>query len=132
MKIRREYMPVVTVMLLPKMSEERLRKLHQKIVKAMVRLGAPNITREESFFTLFPGDQMQYGLGSEVVVKVENLLESPGISDNALEELTKALSKEFAAILRSTIPSVKTVMSVIKMVHPSTKTSHTWSWVNRF
>jgi hypothetical protein len=71
-------MPVVKVWCLPSgQSEEALNTLHQAIVKAVVSVKELGLKDETNMTNLFPPDQMQYGLGSEIVIEVSGLFVKP-------------------------------------------------------
>ena len=66
-------MPVIKVWCLPAQNEVQLRELHQTIVTAVVSVSELKLKDENDMTCLFPPDQMQYGLGSEVIVEVTGL-----------------------------------------------------------
>jgi len=61
--------PVLKVWCLPSMSEEALNALHKDLVAASVSVEKLNLKGEEDLIVLFPADQMQYGLGSVVLLE---------------------------------------------------------------
>lgn len=67
-------MPVIKVWCLPEhQTEQKLRDLHVAIVKAIVGQKELGLKSESDMTCLFPPDQMQYGLGSEIIVEVSGL-----------------------------------------------------------
>jgi hypothetical protein len=71
-------MPVIKVWCLPAgQTEEDLNTLHKTIVKAVVGVEELGLKDETNMTNLFPPDQMQYGLGSEIVVEVSGLFAKP-------------------------------------------------------
>lgn len=68
-------MPVIKVWCLPPGQTERdFKELHQAIVAAVVSVEKLGLKDENDMTCLFPPDQMQYGLGSEIIVEVTGLL----------------------------------------------------------
>ncbi|MDQ5949026.1 MAG: hypothetical protein QG589_152 [Patescibacteria group bacterium] len=71
-------MPVIKVWCLPaSQTEDNLRDLHKAIVKAVVAQTELGLKDENDMTCLFPPDQMQYGLGAEVIVEVLGLFTKP-------------------------------------------------------
>jgi hypothetical protein len=69
-KTLEETMLVVKVWCLPQMAEEKLRKLHRNIVRAVAYVKALGVQNETQMICLFPQDMMRYGLGEEIVIEV--------------------------------------------------------------
>jgi hypothetical protein len=55
---------------LPNLSQQQLKRMHEQIVSAVVSIPSAGVTKEEEMLDLFPSDQMEYGLGEEVVIEV--------------------------------------------------------------
>lgn len=71
-------MPVIKVWCLPSgQTEDDLRLLHQEIVRAVVSVEELGLKDENDVTCLFPPDQMQYGLGSEIIIEVSGLFAKP-------------------------------------------------------
>ena len=66
-------MPVIKLWCLPLLTEAKLRKLHQDIVRAVVSVTELGLKTQNDMTVLFPTDMMKYGLGEEVIVEVTGL-----------------------------------------------------------
>jgi len=66
-------MPVIKLWCLPQLTEAKLRKLHQSIVRAVISVPELGLKTQDDMTVLFPTDMMKYGLGEEVIVEVTGL-----------------------------------------------------------
>ncbi len=95
-------MPVVKVWCLPKTSETKLNDLHRGIVQALKSVPELGIKNEKSITCLFPTDMMQYGLGTEIIVEVTGLFETPERTDSVHQELAEKLGQVVAGAFPDT------------------------------
>ena len=80
--------PTVTLSCLPHVLEQKeLEKIHNSIVEAAKDVPEFGIRDEDSMINLFNFDMMEYGLGREIVVKGEMLLESEKTTDEKWDML---------------------------------------------
>ena len=108
-------MPVIKVWCLPAdLSEERLRELHKAIVGAAVRVHELGLRGEDDMVTLFPKDMMSYGLGTEIVIEVTELCETPESTD----EVRKKFARHLVSIVKVMFPNAQ-VMSYITPYRPA-------------
>jgi hypothetical protein len=103
-------MPVIKVWCLPAgQTEEDLNTLHQAIVKAVVSVKELGLKDETSMTNLFPPDQMQYGLGSEIVVEVSGLFVKP----ERTFEVKQFLGSSLGEAIKALYPKAKVEVFVI-------------------
>jgi len=55
------------------LSQDRLKKLHNAIVVAVISIPETGITSEREMLDLFPSDKMSYGLGQEIKIEITDL-----------------------------------------------------------
>ena len=92
-------MPVIKVWCLPaSQTEENLRELHKAIVKTVVARTELGLKDENDMTCLFPPDQMQYGLGSEVIVEVSGLFMKAERTWDVKQLLAEALGDAVKAL----------------------------------
>jgi hypothetical protein len=72
-------MPVIKVWCLSPMRdmEDKLRKLYEAIVAAVVEIPELGLKDGRDMTVLFPSDMMQFGLGKDIVVEVDGLFVKP-------------------------------------------------------
>ncbi len=87
-------MPMIKVWCLPNnLTEEKLREVHQEIVRAAVSVKELGLKDEGDILTLFPKDMMNYGLGTEIAIEVAELWEMPERTDEVRATLAKQLGE---------------------------------------
>ena len=92
-------MPVIKVWCLPaSQTEDNLRELHKAIVKTVVARTELGLKDENDMTCLFPPDQMQYGLGSEVIVEVSGLFTKPERTWEVKQLLAEAMGDAVKAL----------------------------------
>ena len=96
-------MPIIKVWCLPNQSEELLRQLHQAIVAAAVSIPELKLKSEQDMTCLFPPDQMQYGLGSEIVIEVTGLF----ARRNRTPQIKKRLARKLGEVVKILYPDSK-------------------------
>ena len=96
-------MPVIKVWCLPAQNEAQLRELHQTIVAAVISVSELKLKDENDMTCLFPPDQMQYGLGSEVIVEVTGLF----AKRNRTPQIKKRLAKRLGEAVKGLYPNAK-------------------------
>src|SRR3989344_1760893 len=97
-------MPVIKVWCLPaSQTEDDLRRLHQTIVTAVVSVPELKLKDENDMTCLFPPDQMQYGLGSEVIVEVSGLF----AKRNRTPQVKRRLAKKLGEAVKGLYPNAK-------------------------
>jgi hypothetical protein len=85
-------MPVIKVWCLPPgQTEDDLRRLHQRIVAAVVSVKELALKDETQMTCLFPPDQMVYGLGAEIIVEVTGLFAHPNRAWLVKQDMARAL-----------------------------------------
>jgi hypothetical protein len=85
--------PVIKVWCLPPgQTEDDLRRLHQEIVHTMGLIEELALKDENDTICLFPPDQMQYGLGSEIVIEVIGLFQATHLKQSLARRLSNAVA----------------------------------------
>jgi len=82
--------PIVKVWCLPDLTQEQLQALHRDIVATVAETGKIGVRGPEDMLCLFPGDMMNHGLGSEVLIEVSGL-ELTGRKQDSLRKLAQGL-----------------------------------------
>lgn len=67
-------MVIVKVWCLPDASEDKLNRLHQAIVKAVVSVSEIGVKNQNDMICLFPADLMKYGLGEEIIIEIDGIV----------------------------------------------------------
>lgn len=97
-------MPVIKVWCLPaNQTEEDLNKLHKAIVAAVVSIKKLGLKNENDMTCLFPPDQMQYGLGSEIIIEVSGLL----VKDERTLAVRQDLAWKLGEAIQGLYPNAK-------------------------
>ena len=87
-------MPAIKVWCLPpNQSEEALRNLHKKIVKAVCSIRELGFENENDMTVLFPPDQMMYGLGTDIFIEISGILKGPEKTNEVLDRLSESVGK---------------------------------------
>jgi len=87
-------MPVIKIWCLPpNQTENKLNKLHNAIVSAVTSIKELGLKDEKDMTNLFVPDLMQYGLGSEIIVEITGLFESPERTPEVLNGLAGAVGR---------------------------------------
>ena len=89
-------MPVIEVWCLPKQTQDQLRALHKAIVNAVVSIEFLGLKDENDMTTLFPLDAMQYGLGTDIILKTWGLLRRPERTLEVRECLAETLGRRIS------------------------------------
>ena len=58
---------------LPELTQDELKTLHNKIVRAVVSIPELGVKDENDMENLFPSDAMEYGLGTEITIEITGL-----------------------------------------------------------
>jgi hypothetical protein len=96
----------VTVLLLPEMSQDRLRFLYETISVVLVSFSAvTGVETKEGKFVFYPPDKWNQSLGDEIYVKIEGL---PVLSP-VREEDRRNLGKEMRRVFKELFPIAKYV-----------------------
>lgn len=100
-------MPVIKVWCLPDQEgEHKLRILHQSIVAGVVAIPELGLQNQNDMTCLFPPDQMQYGLGEEIIVEVTGLFEKPERTPGVRNRLAQSIGERVKALYPKTMVEV--------------------------
>jgi hypothetical protein len=108
-------MPVVTVSCLPKSSEKKLQRLHKAIVRTLVSIKVLNIFNEKDVTCLFPVDMMRYGLGTEIIISVDNLFIKP----ERTSKVRKRLARDLGMAVKQLFPKAELVECFVHSFDPN-------------
>lgn len=109
-------MPVIEVWCLPvDQTEDDLRRLHQAIVQAVVGVPELHLRNQNDMTVLFPTDLMKYGLGEEIIVKIE-MFERP---ERSLK-VKQSLAKNVGMAVKMLYPKAKVESGPVKTFRPET------------
>ncbi|HEY4493168.1 MAG TPA: hypothetical protein VJB98_00935 [Candidatus Paceibacterota bacterium] len=111
-------MPVIEVMLLPDMEQEKLEQLYDDIWEQIERITALKLTRArpQDVTVLFPKDMMQKGIGDYFLVRVSNLKPKP----ERTTQVIMGLAYNLADMMKRWFPNAKFIEVVIDEQHPRT------------
>jgi len=68
--------PTLEFKCLPKLSQKKLLKIHESVVKVMASFPETEIKDENGQLNLFQADLMKYGLGKEIKIEISDLPQS--------------------------------------------------------
>lgn len=101
-------MIIVTVSLLPPSPEDSLRELHKKIVQAATGIPDYEIKGEDDMIVRFVPDMMSYGLGTEIVIEILDLL-----SSGRFNRMRNNMAQAIGEVISSTYPKARVICLVL-------------------